>query len=221
MSADPLQHAISPSPAPPVSMPGRAARSKRRLILVFRWLHIYLSMISFATMFFFAVTGLTLNHVRWFSKQQKTVRYKGHLKEAWVRVPDPKDVPKLEIVEYLRQAHGIGGALRDFAVDPSQCVVSFKGPGYTADAFIDRETAAYDVVESRMGVAAILNDLHKGRDTGRAWSWIIDTCAVVMSIVSLTGLALILLLQRNRMSGLIALVCAATICCLIYRIWVP
>jgi hypothetical protein len=221
VGADPLEHAISSSPAPPGSMPAKAARSKRRLVPVFRWLHIYLSMISFATMFFFAVTGLTLNHVRWFSKQQKTVRYKGHLKAAWVRVHDQKDVPKLEIVEYLRQAHGIGGALRDFAVDSSQYVVSFKGPGYTADAFIDRETAAYDVVESRMGVAAILNDLHKGRDTGRTWSWIIDVCAVLMSFVSLTGLALILFLQRNRVSRLIALFGGAAICYLIYRVWVP
>jgi hypothetical protein len=128
---------------------------------------------------------------------------------------------KLEIVEYLRQTHGIGGSVRDFQTDPAQCVVSFKGPGYAADVFIDRESAQYEIVESRMGAVAILNDLHKGRDTGRAWSWFIDICAVVISLVALTGLALIFFVQRNRVSGLIALCCAATVCYVVYRMWVP
>jgi hypothetical protein len=32
------------------------------MMIVSRWLHIYLSMASFGILFFFAVTGLTLNH---------------------------------------------------------------------------------------------------------------------------------------------------------------
>ena len=42
-----------------------------------RWLHIYLSMFSFAILFFFALTGLTLNHTEWFSDQQKSSSLKG------------------------------------------------------------------------------------------------------------------------------------------------
>jgi hypothetical protein len=174
-------------------------------------------MISFATMFFFAATGLTLNHVRWFRSQQTTTRYKGQLEKRWIAGP----VPKLEIVEYLRHTHGIQGAVRDFNVDSSQCVVSFKGPGYAADAFIDRETAQYEVVESRTGPVGLLNDLHKGRDTGRAWSWFIDVCAVLMSVVSLTGLSLIFFVRRNRVSGLVALCCASAVAYVVYRVWVP
>ena len=39
---------------------------KRRTAIAARWLHIYLSMVSFAILFFFAVTGITLNHAEWF-----------------------------------------------------------------------------------------------------------------------------------------------------------
>ncbi len=35
---------------------------KRRLAKYSRWLHIYVSMTSFVIVFFFAVTGWTLNH---------------------------------------------------------------------------------------------------------------------------------------------------------------
>src|SRR3954464_15826066 len=111
---------------------------KRQLMIVSRWLHIYLSMASFGILFFFAVTGLTLNHADWFAGQQRTIQVKGAVSTAWVK----GDVRKLEVVEHLRSANGIRGAMSDFRVDDEQVSVSFKGPGYTADAFIDRSSGA-------------------------------------------------------------------------------
>ncbi len=95
-------------------------------------------MCSFGVVFFFAVTGLTLNHPQWFAKQQRTITAKGSLNTAWTKTPADADVKKLEIVEFLRATHGIHGALSDFRVDDRECDVSFKGPGYSADVFIDR-----------------------------------------------------------------------------------
>ena len=109
----------------------------------------------------------------------------------------------------MRQAHGIKGALSDFRLDESEAAVSFKGPGYAADAFINRETGEYELTETRSGLIAALNDLHKGRDTGRDWSWMIDASAVLMTLVSLTGLVLIWFLKRRRLSGLRWQACAA------------
>ena len=68
---------------------------------------------------------------------------------------------------------------------------------------------------------AVLNDLHKGRDTGTAWAWIIDVSAFLMTLVSLTGLILIFFLQKRRMSGLIAVGIGAILCWVVYLIWVP
>jgi hypothetical protein len=194
---------------------------KRQLTFLSRWLHVYLSMASFAVLFFFAVTGLTLNHAGWFSKQQKTFQYKGRVPQDWVNTSNPKEVAKLEVVEHLRRTHGIRSALTDFRVDASQLSVSFKGPGYTADAFVDRQTGVYDVTESRMGLAAILNDLHKGRDSGPAWSALIDVSAILMCLVSLTGMVLIFILKRSRLSGLMAAAAGAALCYLVYLAWVP
>ena len=141
---------------------------KKRAVTWARWSHIYLSMVSFAILFFFAATGLTLNHQDWFAKQQRTMVYKGTMDRAWLG----KEVAQLRIVEQLRQAHGIKAGLGDLRVDDEQISVNFKGPGYTADAVIDRANGSYDVTETRMGWGAVINDLHKGRDAGRVWGMV-------------------------------------------------
>jgi hypothetical protein len=210
--------AEGPQPVPP--RPPAEPRSpawKRKIAQWSRWLHVYLSMVSFAILFIFAVTGLTLNHQQWFAKQQKTTQYKGQLDPRWLT----GNVANLEIVEYLRTHQNISKAVNDFRVDDGQVSVSFKGPGYEATVFIDRQTGAYDVTETKMGLAAILNDLHKGRDSGKAWGWVIDVSAVFMTFVSLSGIVLILFLQKRRFSGLIAGAAGAVLCYIIYLLWVP
>jgi len=174
-------------------------------------------MVSFAIVFFFAATGLTLNHQQWFAGQQKTAQYKGQIDRKWLT----GDVAKLEIVEFLRSHHKISGAVNEFRLDDEQASVSFKAPGYEASVFIDRQTGAYDVTETRMGLAAILNDLHKGRDSGKAWGWVIDASAVFMTFVSVTGIVLLLFLQKRRFSGVMAFAVGAVLCSIIYMLWTP
>lgn len=195
----------------------RVPKWKRQLASLSRWLHIYLSMVSFGVLFFFAVTGLTLNHPDWFGDAQRTVQVKGTLDPAWVKGV----VSKLDVVEHLRKVHHVSGALSDFRVEEGQCAVSFKGPAYTADIFIDRANGSYDLTETRMGLVALMNDLHKGRDSGTAWSFVIDVSAVLMTLVSISGLILIFYLQKRLLSGLLTLAGGALASWLAYMIWVP
>jgi hypothetical protein len=209
---------------------------KRRLSIRFaklaRWLHIYLSMISLAVVLFFSVTGITLNHPDWFGSAAESSREaQGEIRRAWLHVPGPaaaepssdadRQVSKLEIVEHLRNTHAIHGALADFRVDDGECVVSFKGPGYNADAFIDRETGQYRLTETYHGFIAVINDLHKGRDTGRVWSVVIDVSAVLMTVISLTGLILLFYLKLRRIPGVIVALIGTVIAFVLYRLGVP
>jgi hypothetical protein len=153
--------------------------AKRRLAKYSRWLHIYGSMTSFAIVFFFAVTGWTLNHPTAFGGREKRTEVKGAMDQRLTNT-GTADPAKLEIVEALRSAHRVGGAVTDFRVDEDQLSVAFKGPGYMADAVIDRRTGQYDLTESRLGLIAIANDLHKGRDSGDVWKAVIDVSADTM-----------------------------------------
>jgi len=191
---------------------------RRRSAIVSRWLHLYLSMASFAVVLFFAVTGLTLNHADWFAGQVRESRFSGSMPVEWLRGAEPN---RLAIVEKLRTEHGIHGAVADFRADDGQISVSFKGPGYAADAFIDSDKGTYDLTETRNGFVAVLNDLHKGRDAGPGWSVLIDASAVLLTLVSLTGLLLLFFVYKRRTSGLILAAAGAGICWLVWLRFVP
>ncbi|MEI8098835.1 MAG: PepSY-associated TM helix domain-containing protein [Sediminibacterium sp.] len=193
---------------------------QRNIAMFSRWLHIYVSMVSFAIVFFFSVTGITLNHPDTFAGALKNSQEKGKLNLQWVSSKDTNQINKLNIVEYLRKTHNIKAAVSEFRIDDSQCSVSFKGPGYAADVFINRENGSYDIMFIRAGVVGVLNDLHKGRDTGSRWSWMIDISAGLMVIVSLSGMILMLYIKRKRLSGLILAVLGLILFYLIYLIWI-
>jgi hypothetical protein len=163
-------------------------------------------MFSFVIVLFFSVTGLTLNHLDWFPEKEVLNELDGRLNPAWVNATDTAKVKKLEIVEFLRASHQVMGKLNDFRIDESECSISFQGPGYTADVFVDRTKGSYHLSERSLGVIAWANDLHKGRDTGQGWKWVIDFSAIFMTVISITGLILLLFIKKKRANGLLWLV---------------
>lgn len=194
---------------------------RRSVSAASRWLHIYLSMASFFILFFFAITGITLNHTEWFEDQQKTTNVKGSLETTWVSVPDTNAIKKLEIVEWIRTKHHVTGAISEFVIDDDQCTISFNGPGYTADVFVDRASGSYDLSETRTGFFGIMNDLHKGRDSGKVWKWVIDISAVLMILVSFTGLMMLWFLKKKRVAGFLTVLGGTLLTWIIYRLFVP
>ncbi len=186
-----------------------------------RWLHLYLSMFSFAILFFFAITGLTLNHAEWFADQQRSSSNKGKLDALWVNNEDTLTIDKLKVVEFLRTKHKVSGALSDFIIDETQCTVAFSGPGYSADIFIDRQSGEYDITEAFSGFVGVINDLHKGRDSGKTWSLIIDISAILMVLVSFTGMIMIFYLKRKKGTGILVAVIGLILSWLVYRLFVP
>lgn len=194
--------------------------AKSRTAKFSRWLHIYLSMLSFVIILFFAVTGLTLNHAEWFGGKPYISKYTGNMNLKWVKTKDTLSVAKLDIVEFLRKTNSIKGAVSDFRIEDNNIAVSFNGPGYAADAFIDRDNGQYKLTETRSGLVAILNDLHKGRDTGKGWSWVIDASAIFMTLVSLTGIIMICFMKKKRLNGLLIAVGGAVVVYLVYAVFV-
>jgi uncharacterized protein len=183
----------------------------RRLAAVMRWLHIYVSMASLLIVLFFSVTGITLNHPDWtFGNVRKQEEFKGQVPPDWLKPGRTEaQVLKFEIAEALRRAHHLRGTVEEFRVDDAECVVSFKAPGSSADAFLDRKTGRYTITVSYDGLVAVLNDLHKGRHSGPVWSWVIDLTAALMVFISMSGMILLLYFKRRRRAGLVLAVLGA------------
>jgi uncharacterized protein len=197
------------------------SRLRKNIAVTARWPHIYLSMGGLTLVLFFAATGLTLNHPDWFASHQQTEQRHGLADKAMLRTGNADGADKLGLVEMLRSREHVHGAVSDFRVDDAQIAISLRAPGYTADAFIDRDTGKYDLTEVRNGFIAVVNDLHKGRDAGKAWSIVIDASAVVLVLVSLTGLILIWFVYKRRTSGFILAAIATIGILALWKIFVP
>lgn len=176
-------------------------------------------MASFALVLFFSVTGLTLNHPDWFPGHQKTTERIGVADKSMLRTASRNGADKLGLVEMFRARDHVRGSVTDFRVDDAQISISFRAPGYTADIFLDRDTGKYNLTEVQNGFVAVMNDLHKGRDAGKAWSLIIDLSAVLLVVVSLTGLVLIWFIHKRRVTALFIAALAAACSIAIWRIF--
>ncbi len=197
----------------------RRAALRHKVAKAARWLHIYLSMLSFGVVLFFAATGLTLNHPEWFSGSVKTRESKGTVDRGLLG-GSPNTAGLVESLRAKEHLHGAVAA-DDVRVDPRGVRFSYKAPGYSADVSVDRESGTYELTEVRNGFVAVVNDLHKGRDTGKAWGWLIDFSAVLLTLVSVTGLVILLFIYKRRTSGLILAAAAVGLCVVFYRLFVP
>jgi uncharacterized protein len=201
----------------------RRAHFRHQVAKSARWLHIYLSMVSFAIVLFFAVTGLTLNHPAWFSGSVKTRESKGPVDPALLQPGGATAPDTAGLIQSLRTREHLHGAVaaEDLRVDPDQVSFSYRAPGYSADVSIDRRAATYEVTEVRNGFVAVINDLHKGRDSGKAWGWVIDVSAVLLTLVSLTGLTILWFIYKRRASGYLIALAGLALSFLAYKIFVP
>lgn len=165
-----------------------------------RQLHTWLSTTSLLVVLFFATTGITLNHPTWFGASSPHVHSAtGTLPGSTFSggVPDP-----LAISEYLRSKAGVTGQVTAHAETASGGTIDYEGPGSVTSATYTTSTGAFSVATTTYGLVGMLNDLHKGRNTGASFGWLIDASGILLTLVALTGLALQLYIRRHRRLGL-------------------
>jgi uncharacterized protein len=197
-----------------------SARSKLHVAGVIRWSHTYLSLIGFAAILFFAVTGLTLNHATWFESGSEHERTLSRAVPAGL-LPSAGS-PDLERVQrWLRDTFQLHGDLNDATFGPERGSIVFKGPGYTADVEIDVASGTAVLHETRLNSWAMLDDLHKGRDSGATWGWVIDVSAIVIAVSALTGIWLLFYVKRRRVAGVLVAVIGLLMLALVGWLWTP
>jgi hypothetical protein len=166
-----------------------------------RLLHVYTSMIALVVILFFGLTGLTLNHPAWTLGDGLTRSTATGTMPMPVVLADGS-VDYLGLSEFVRGTHGVRGTVDSFDTVQGEASIAYKNPGYSAEVFVDVATGAYELKVEQQGWVAVLNDLHKGRDAGSGWSWVIDVSAGFLVVVSLTGLVMQLVLRKRRTSAL-------------------
>lgn len=185
----------------------------------FRWLHIYLSMLGFGAIMFFAATGITLNHPTWFGGSDLIIEdISDHFPPGWMS----DERTDLAIAETLREKHQLRGKVTEFEKDEFEYMLVYKSPAYAADVFIDRKTGGYTLTITSANIVAAMNDLHKGRDTSPTWKTVgIDGAALLMILFSLSGFGLLFYLKRRRLKGLVTSVIGTLILGFAWYFFIP
>lgn len=138
-------------------------------------------------------------------------------------VPDDKS-KELPIVEKLRKDFGVRGEVSappKYEKESESFSVNFKAPGYLATATIRASDEQTRVEHHTGGLAGVMLDLHRGKESGLPWSFVIDGVSILFVIVSITGLILWTSLRSRAQYGIVVLLLGLAVGLAIYFAWVP
>lgn len=148
-------------------------------------------------MLLFAVTGITLNHAAQIEARPEIVERQAVLPSSLhekLQADRPSEGLPTELHNWLEAELDLRLAGREAEWSDGELYIALPRPGGDAWLSLDLDSGELLFEATDRGWIAYLNDLHKGRNTGEAWSWFIDIFAGVCVLFSLTGL---LLLQRH------------------------
>lgn len=149
-------------------------------------------------MLLFAVTGITLNHAGQIEARPKVTTLELALPDpllAAVQGEEERAAPlPAPLLDWLRAEHGLRIPARAAEWSGDEIYLALPRPG--GDAWLSVDTGTGELIYERTdrGWISYLNDLHKGRHTGLAWSWFIDLFSAACVVFCVTGL---LLLRRH------------------------
>jgi hypothetical protein len=183
--------------------PGQPARAWW-LKTLYRW-HWISSAIALVAMLLFAATGLTLNHAAQIEAHPVVVERKATLPAALVAAHAPvvgerrHDAPlPADLADWIEAALQVDVRGRNAEWSADELYVAMPRPGGEAWVRIDRASGEAETEDTRRGWISYVNDLHKGRNAGVAWSWFIDAFAVACLVFTLTGLVILKMHAGNR-----------------------
>lgn len=153
----------------------------------------------------FTITGFTLNHAADIEGQSRSAEVSAQLppvllsKLAEAAPQSEKAVLPMPVAAWLEDNLPLR-ARGEAEWSDSEVYLPAPRPGGDAWVTIDRESGAVVGEISSRGTIAYLNDLHKGRNSGTAWSWFIDIFAAASLVFAITGLFLLQLHAAKRKS---------------------
>nr|WP_314545907.1 PepSY-associated TM helix domain-containing protein [uncultured Massilia sp.] len=200
----------STGPSPSVSTDAAPALPGARRALFLRQLHQWhwiSSAICLTAMLLFAFTGFTLNHASQIEAKPEVVRQKATLPaplrtqlETFAAAhPDAKLPLPAELSNWAEATFPVDvrGVRAEWSEEDAY--VALPRPGGDAWLRIGADGQA-EYEKTDRGWISWLNDMHKGRNAGTAWSWFIDIFAIACVVFCMTGFLIMKYHAANRPS---------------------
>lgn len=191
----------------PQALAQRQARRGQWLKTLHQW-HWISSAVSLFGMLLFAITGITLNHSGAIEAkpriESRTAAMPAPLADALRRLaagqPAADEPLPSEAAAWVAGTLDVNVAGEAAEWSDEEIYVALPRPGGDAWLRLDLQAAQAEYELTDRGWIAWLNDLHKGRNSGEAWSWFIDIFAAACVVFSVTGLLILQVHAANRPS---------------------
>ncbi|THF56870.1 PepSY-associated TM helix domain-containing protein [Pseudothauera rhizosphaerae] len=196
------------TPGTAAAVPVRSAQARRAwwLKTLHQW-HWVSSAVCLFGMLLFAVTGITLNHSGAIEAKPEIVARTATLPEELAESlrslaaqggDGAEEALPADAAAWAAEAFGIAVAGRSAEWSAEEIYLPLPRPGGDAWLRFDLEAGEAEYELTDRGLVAWLNDLHKGRNSGPAWSLFIDVFAVACVLFSVTGLLILQVHAANR-----------------------
>lgn len=174
-------------------MSGSKASSKAGWLKTLHTWHWISSAACLVGMLLFAITGITLNHASWIEVNPRVVQKNAQLPADQLAALHKQNSGPLAEPLRVWLATQLKSTVSTASPEwsPEEVYLPMPRPGGDSWVRIDRETGAVEFEDTDRGWIAYLNDLHKGRHAGMAWSWFLDVFAVACLLFSITGLLIL------------------------------
>ncbi|OTG79707.1 hypothetical protein B9T33_11240 [Acinetobacter sp. ANC 5054] len=182
-----------------------------------RYVHGWLSAFAFLILIFFALTGLFLNNPSWFepAKDENTVTVT--MSPELISKAKAQENPSTEILNFVRAKQPVVGRFQSSEVMDNEVMIRLESPAGSTDVWAMLDTGEIEVTTKPASTVSLINDLHRGKNSGTAWSWLIDISAIVILFLSIAGFILFLSIKSRLLTHL--LLTATSLAVLILLIW--
>ena len=159
---------------------------------------------------FFSGTGITLNHPEWFSESQADIEEVELAVDLKLINNPPLSLEQItQVVAVVEQELAL--SLTNAVIESSrdELFLSIKKAGENTSITLDLASGELFFERTDYGLWALLNALHKGRNTSAFWGWIIDITSVLCIIFAVSGF--ILAMPQRRFNRTLTLSLGVTI----------
>lgn len=156
----------------------------------------------------FSITGFTLNHAGQIEAKPQVENRTARLDAALVRDVEQQlpaalahkgraELPA-SLQAWIRDKWDVATSGRDAEWSKEEVYLSLPRPGGDAWLRLNLQDGELEYERTDRGWLSYFNDLHKGRNTGAAWSWFIDIFAAAALVFGITGLLILKMHAGNR-----------------------
>lgn len=167
-----------------------------------RSLHAWLSAFAFLALMFFSLTGLFLNHPEWFESNTASEEVSLQLSSDQLAQAQALENPADWLLQTVRAETGVVGRFKSAELFDDEVMIRLASPSGSTDISVLLESGEIAITTEQATTVSLLNDLHRGKEVGELWRWLIDISAVIILLLSVAGYVLFFSLKTRKATSL-------------------